>query len=162
MTNKYQPMEDGVTRSEELWGESTEALLRRWRDDCEQKSHEHNSKGRFSKKLAVFYGVPSAVLPALTAPLMALTASTITEYDHWIHLGETVAVVTSGVCAAVAAMFDYSGKAERHLAFSARYCDLVTDIDHELSKPPMHRQDVDTFGLRVRMIYDGLNRTAPD
>eukprot|EP00965_Chrysotila_dentata_P083613 2758799-Pleurochrysis_carterae.AAC.1 len=57
--------------------------------------------------------------------------------------------------------FNFSAKAERHYNFSARYQDLVTDIDQELAKPRAYRQQVDTFSLGIKMTYDALNRGAP-
>lgn len=162
--NTYQALEDGKLRSEELWNESTQALLQRWRDDCATKSDTHHSKGKCARTLSVVWGVPAAVLPALAAPLIMFEPSRedSVHLDEWLHVAETAAVVLGGVCASICSTFDFSGRAERHFSFSARYYDLVTDIDHELAKPPLHRQDVDTFALRARMIYDSLNRSAPE
>jgi len=81
------------------------------------------------------------------------------EYISYI---EMIAFMTTAVTSAMAQFFDYSGKTQKHFAFSARYADLVTDIDHELSKPAQYRQQVDTFSLKIKMMYDGLNRAAPD
>jgi hypothetical protein len=117
----------------------------------------HDNGARLCKKKHVLYGLPSLMIPMAMAPLSAALKDI--EYISYI---EMIAFMTTAVTSAMAQFFDYSGKTQKHFAFSARYADLVTDIDHELSKPAQYRQQVDTFSLKIKMMYDGLNRAAPD
>ena len=152
----YHKMED-IEREEEPWGVSQEELIKRWRESSNSLATAHDNSARICKKKNLLYGLPSLMIPMMMAPLSAALKDR--EYISYI---EMVAFTTTAVTSAMAQFFDYSGKTQKHFSFSARYADLVTDIDHELSKPSQFRQQVDTFSLKIKMMYDGLNRSAPD
>jgi len=152
----YHKMED-IKRDEEPWGTSQEELIKQWREFSNSLATAHDNSARACKKKNVLYGLPSLMIPMLMAPLSAALKD-----RAYISYIEMIAFMTTAVTSAMAQFFDYSGKTQKHFAFSARYADLVTDIDHELSKPAQFRQQVDTFSLKIKMMYDGLNRAAPD
>ena len=146
-----------MDREEEPWDLSQEDLINKWRDSSHSLAEAHDKCGRTCKKKNTLYGLPNLMIPLLMAPLSAALKD-----NKYISYIEMTAFVTSAITTAMVQFFNYSGKTEKHFAFSARYADLVTDIDHELSKPVRFRQQVDTFSLKIKMMYDALNRAAPD
>jgi hypothetical protein len=153
---EYQQMRD-ESRDEEPWDTPQEKLLIEWRDASRSSATAHEQSARLCKKKNIWFGLPSLMIPMLMAPL----SGALKDNDN-ISFIETAAFMTTAITSAMVQFFNFSGKTEKHFAFSARYADLVTDIDQELSKPRHFRQQVDVFTLRIKMIYDGLNRSAPD
>lgn len=158
-TNSEHSSDHDQWRTEEPWQENTENLLRRWREDCTRASQSHDISGKRYKKLGHFWTIPSAILPALAAPLVA--TSHASRESFVLHTIETFVLVISGVCGVINSTLQYSARSEKHFAFSARYYDLVTDIDLELSKRRAYRMQADVFLTKVQMTYDALNNAAP-
>lgn len=144
-------------RAEEPWLQQQEDLIAAWRKEADTLAAAHGSAGKKAKRLRVLYGLPPLVIPAVMTPVSAAFKDA-----SWVSYIEMVAFMLTGITGAVSTFFNYAGKTEKHFAFSARYADLVTDIDQEMVKPRRFRQQVDTFSLRVKMTYDALNRAAPD
>lgn len=149
--------EDVPSQPEEPWDTPQENLIGRWRDASDSLAAAHEGRAAVCKRKSVWYGLPGLMIPTLMAPL-----STVLKDSEWIAYVETAAFMTTAAASAMVQFFDFSGKAEKHFAFAARYADLVTDIDQELAKPRRFRQQVDTFSLKIKMMYDALNRAAPD
>lgn len=143
---------------EEQWSDSAEELLSKWRDVARGLACEHELAGQSLRALHQRWALPGALIPAVVAPLTALSS----EASSWVHYGEALVLMAGGVCGVVSTFFAFSARSERHFAFSARYADLVTDIDAELSRARHNRQAVDTFQLRCQMVFDALNKAAPD
>lgn len=144
-------------RDEEPWDTPTEDLIKEWRESCSSLAAAHEQSARTCKRKHVWYGLPSLMIPMVMTPLSAALKD-----QDWISYFEMTAFMCTAVTTAMVQFFNFSGKSERHFSFSARYADLVTDIDQELAKPRHFRQQVDTFSLKVKMTYDALNNSAPD
>lgn len=146
-----------LKRVEEPWNTAQEELIDKWRTACDDLSVKHQISAESCKKKHSFYGLPSLIIPLLMTPISATFKD-----ESWISYIEMSAFMLSGVASAMLQFYNFSGKKERHFAFSARYADLVTDIEQEMAKPRQFRQEVDTFSLKIKMLYDALNRSAPD
>lgn len=144
-------------REEEPWDTPTEDLIKAWRESCSSLANAHEKNAIKCKRKHIFYGLPSLMIPMVMTPLSASLKD-----EKWISYVETSAFMCTAVTNAMLQFFNFSGKTERHFSYSARYADLVTDIDQELAKPRQYRQQVDTYSLKVKMMYDALNRSAPD
>ena len=155
---RYEPLDEDVDheRAEEPWMDAQETLLMRWRSDAADVSRLHEVAGRSARRRWHAYGLPAVLIPLVMAPLTTAMAG-----QWWISYLEAAGYMASAVASGAVQFLNPSAKAERHDAFSARYADLVTDIDHQLSKPRCFRQQVDTFSLKTKMMFDALNRAAP-
>ena len=141
---------------EEPWSDAQEVLLTEWRKTAFEASLAHEKAGQAAKKKNVIFG-----LPALLIPLCMTPASAVLKGVPWFNYVEMIGFMASGCASALVTFFDLSAKREKHFNHSARYGDLVTDLDAELARPRAYRQDVDTFQLKIKMWMDGLNRSAP-
>ena len=156
MDQKYMPLKEDVPREEEPWLDDHEALIHQWRQTSDTLSKKHEDAGYAAKRKHTRFGLPAMLIPMVMAPMTPLFSS------HWSTVYvESVGFVLSAVASGMVQFFNFAGKSERHFNFSARYADLVTDIEQELAKPRQYRQQVDTFSLRVKMMFDALNRHAP-
>ena len=144
-------------RCQESWDTPQEELILKWRQASNSLSNAHAKSARVCKKKNIYFGLPALMIPTVMAPLSAALNT-----SEWIVYIEMSAFMATAVTSAMVQFFNFSGKTEKHFAFSARYADLVTDIDQELVKPRRFRQPVDTFSLKIKMLYDALNRSAPD
>lgn len=147
---------DDQQRGEEPWLDCQEALLKKWRDEAETLSTRHEHTAKREKQRHNMIGFPAVVIPVVMGPLCSALRET-----SFVSGLETTGFVLSAITSGMVQFFNFSAKAERHYNFSARYQDLVTDIDQELAKPRAYRQQVDTFSLGIKMTYDALNRGAP-
>tara|TARA_Y100000992_G_scaffold299430_1_gene266205 strand:- start:110 stop:586 length:477 start_codon:yes stop_codon:yes gene_type:complete len=156
MDQKYMPLKEDVPREEEPWLDDHEALIHQWKQTSDTLSKKHEDAGYAAKRKHTRFGLPAMLIPMVMAPMTPLFGS------HWSTLYvESAGFVLSAVASGMVQFFNFAGKSERHFNFSARYADLVTDIEQELAKPRQYRQQVDTFSLRVKMMFDALNRHAP-
>lgn len=154
------PLSDqDLNRSEEPWHTNTENLLNRWRENCQMASQAHEIAGKRCKRLGFTWTIPSAVLPAIAAPL--IVTSHVYADTFIAHTIEAGVLVLSGVCGVINSTFQYSAQSEKHFAFAARYYDLITDIDLELSKRRAFRTQADVFLTKIHMTFDALNNAAP-
>ena len=84
----------------------------------------------------------------------------VTRVCRYVYRAYDV-LVLSGVCGVINSTFQYSAQSEKHFAFAARYYDLITDIDLELSKRRAFRTQADVFLTKIHMTFDALNNAAP-
>jgi hypothetical protein len=157
MDDEQEHDDNNDERLDEPWEESQENLIKSWRTTCEGLAERHEQAAKAAKKKGVTYGLPAIIIPLVMTPL-----SSAFQDNAWIGFIEMTAFMTTGLASATSQFFNFSGKSEKHFAFSARYADLVTDIDQELAKRRPFRQSVDTFSLKIKMAYMALNRAAPD
>ena len=168
LSQRYEKLEDeeltdprwessrDVVRTEEPWGVPQETLIRSWRDACQDLAARHDRMGQFTKKKHHLFGLPAMLIPMVMAPM-----SSAFQGEWFIGFVEMTGFMCTALASGMTQFFNFGAKAEKHFQFSARYADLVTDIDQELAKPRSYRQQVDTFSLRTKMMYDALNRGAP-
>ena len=149
--------DDVDERLDEPWGSAQESLIKNWRATCESLAAKHEQAAKAAKAKSVKSGLPAILIPLIMTPL-----SSAFQESQWIGYIEMTAFMTTGLASAMSQFFNFSGKSEKHFAFSSRYADIVTDIDQEMAKPRNFRQSVDTFSLKVKMMYMSLNRAAPD
>ena len=151
--------DESTLRKNEPWVEQTEQLLQRWCDASRIQAEKHDAAGNACKRSHIRWGLPNALIPVIVAPVAA-----VVERDTvwWFHYAEAALILATGACGVMTNFFSFAAKAEKHFAFASRYMDLVTDIEAEMAKPREYRQQADTFTLRSQMIFDALNRAAPD
>ena len=144
-------------RKEEPWLDPKEELLTRWKNSCSRAAETHRRHAVRCRLYHRLAGLPTIILPLVMTPV-----SSILRQQWWISYLEATAFMMTGTSTALVQFFDFSGRMQAHSSFSSRYSDIVTDIEQELAKPRAHRQQVDTFSLRIKMWYDSLNQTAPE
>ena len=146
----------GASRREEPWTPENESLLRRWGRDWLDKDMAHGNAARRKRKLHLCLAVPATLAPLFLAPLV--NSKWLTE-DSWMV---TAGLILASCCSGLQTLFNFSGTSEKHANASARYADLVSDVDELMCKARRYRPDVDVTICNFKHRSDALQRYAPD
>lgn len=144
-------------RRDEKWTEAYENLCREWLESAKEASAGHNAAGKTNKCKHAIFGLTSVLVPLVFSPV-----SVALDDDPSLPYVSMVGFIVTGVFGAVDQFFDYSGKHARHMDFSARYGDVVSDIKYELAKGREYRIDPDEFLMKIQMKMDNNSSSAPD
>jgi hypothetical protein len=145
-------------RNEEPWNNRLENYIKHMRDVADSLSHLHEQTGYHFKKRKNWVGLPSVLIPIIMSPISLMLAS---ENSKSLPFVNAFCFMLTGIFTGVYSFFKYGEKMERHFAFSARYADIVTDIEAELIKERRLRVSSDVMTLKVKMSIDNLNNTSP-
>jgi hypothetical protein len=143
---------------EEPWSEEMEQLVKHWRVHSIKMSELHEKAGYYVKSKHNIYGLPPIILP-LT---MSFVSQIIPDEEHTGTLVNGLMFLVSGLSGAVYKWLNLAEKYALHFQYSARYDDLITSIDSELSRQKRFRQPADTFITEIRCKIDNLNHTSPE
>ena len=151
------PTENLPIRIEENWSDATESLAKEWLESATKASDGHNKSGKSNKFKNAITGLPSILIPAIFAPVSIAVDGN--ENAQYISM---VGFIASGIFSGVNTFFAYDRKYQKHMDFSAKYADVVSDIRYELSKSRKFRTQPDQFLMKIQMKLDNLGAQAPD
>lgn len=139
------------------WDEHVEAMLAQWATEAQERSHTHEKAAQLFRMLRMVTGLPLVLACMVMAPLCSYYAKSeaMRTVEMWTFLA-------CGCGQALLYLLDFSGRAERHSNYAARYADMGTDINDTLMKPFRCRPLADVFVMRVKTARKHLNRNAPD
>jgi len=143
-------------RTQEVWTSENERLMEEWKMEAKDRAAKHEQTAYRMRTKNIQTGLTSILIPVVMAPV----SSTFAHWEGIQYLNMSSFLLT-GVLSGVNSFFAYGAQKERHFSFSARYLDLVTDIQGELVKDAKFRTNVDVFSIRVQMKLDYLNNYAP-
>jgi hypothetical protein len=145
------------TRSEEPWGEVNETFMHEIIQSCKNKADQHERSGYHFKGKNTTWGLPGVLLPIIMSPVSVLIDSepNVSKYVN------ACAFLATGIVAGVASYFKFGEKMANHFNFSARYTDVISDIELELIKAREFRTQLDVFSTRIHMMVDNLSNTEP-
>lgn len=145
-------------RIDENWTDQTEGLALEWKEMAQRQSIAHNAAGLSNKWKHALTGLPVVIIPAIFAPLTAALGSDTPGLEYVSMSG----FIATGIMGGVNGFFGYNQKHQRHMDFSARYGDVVSDVQYELAKGRRFRTAPDQFLMRIQMKMDNLSSQAPD
>jgi hypothetical protein len=152
----YCIMIDSV-KQEEPWGDTNEKYIRELINTCKLKIDQHDLSGYHFKKKNAQWGLPAALIPTIMAPVSVLIDS-YPEVSKYINAS---AFITTSVIIGVSSFYRYGEQTSNHFNISARYSDILSDIELELVKGRKFRTQIDVFLTRIHMNLDSLANTAP-
>jgi len=134
---------DDPDRREMLWKTRAEELVGVTRATALVMTAKHEKAAWKARLLYQILGLAIVVLP--------LSASVASEYAP--NEVNSALMLAAGVCAGVSGFLNYGAKSRHHFEYSARWGDLASNIDFELSKSRADRVAADLFleGLRTRL-----------
>ncbi len=139
-------------RKELLWEEREEVFILKLANEAEEKRLQHKVAGKRFKVKHKIFGSLSVLLP------IVFTGLTQMEFEYIDTIGFMVSGVFSGICA----FFQFAVLMERHLEYSEKYSEYHIAITAELAKPKSSRIACDVYMTRCELLFNGLNRSAPD
>lgn len=150
-------------RTEGPWSNDIEGLMNDWKNMCKLKSDLHSKAGYIYKRKHTHWGLPSMLIPISMAPISVMIGYNSCSSDlNWQTIFNSAAFLISGIFSGVSSFFKFETKKEQFFNFSARYCDIITDIEAELIKDQKYRVPADVFIIRIKMLVDNLSITEPD
>jgi hypothetical protein len=146
-----------MERTEEQWSDKNESYMKHLITICKNKSSQHEQAGYLFKSKNTKWGLPLVLLPTIMSPISILLESNeeVSKYTN------ACAFLATGVIGGIYSFFKFGEKMTNHFNFSARYADIVTDIELELVKSMEFRVQFDVFSTRVHMSVDNLSNTEP-
>ena len=149
----------GVTDApqEEPWHHEIEDQIRRWRKHAKCMTDLHSDAGYYFKTRKLRYGLIPVIVPLIMAPLAPIIT---TEYGWGMYFNSLVLAVV-GLFTGLIMFFSPGEKMQQHFSFSARYADIVSDIDAELIRYRQYRAAADVFTLKIKMMIDNLAFQEP-
>lgn len=143
---------DRLDRSEPLWTEKNEELLKEWMLDAGNDADKHRQK---AKQLRYIYILLSMLTSTLPVVLSGLTDLII---DDNVFTG---LLIFSGVMNACASVINPSRKSEAHFNAETRYYQLSTTIQRDLTLKKRERPAVDMYLERIMNQRSRIKEISP-
>jgi hypothetical protein len=146
---------DNPNRSELLWTDKIEGVIKGWHHKCLKNANEHAECAK--KQKAIFYGlsIPASIIPFVLAVLI----DNLVDDYAWINY---VMLISAGILNIVNGYLNPGSKTTSHQDFEALYNELAVEITSELVKPQGNRQAADVYTQRIMDRYNNLNNRAPN
>ena len=143
---------DDENRRELLWETREETLLLSVQQKCEHAATKHERSGYRKKRLYALFGIPSTILPLITATLTQMGEDTFVS---------TILMMVCGILTGVNTFFNFGRQRQCQFEFAGKYQELAMEIGVELCKPKKNRLACDVFLDRITNKFNNLNNTAP-
>ncbi len=144
---------DDSNRQELLWETREETLLLSIQNKCDRQSDWHEKAGYSKKRLYVLFGIPTTIIPLVTASL--------TQMKGVDPLVITCLMLVVGILTGVNTFFNFGKQRQSHFEFAGKYQELSLEIGVELCKPKKNRIACDVFLERMSSKFNQLNNNAP-
>ncbi len=151
------PIANEPPGSIDSWTSSVEDFIKNIRNESRVKMGEHTSWGYRKKQLNIIFVLPGIIIPAFMTPIAGNFKDT-----EWIKLLSPLVFAFVAVSVSLSAYFGFAKKSEQHFNYSAKYSDLVTDIDEELCKIHSVRREARVFMAAIKSRFDSLNTYSPN
>lgn len=142
---------------EEGWHKEIEHQIIKWRKHSIKMKDLHNDAGYYYKTRKVRYGLIPIVIPLAMSPLSVLIMSAWV----WGTYFNAMMLALIGIMSGLVQFFSPGELMQLHFSFSARYSDVVSDIDAELVRYRQFRTAADVFTLKIKMMVDNLAFQEP-
>lgn len=153
----FKLIDDENIRKEESWNDINEKYMCTLINKCKINAEQHEKSGYYFKKKNTQWGLPAVLLPTIMAPISVL----IDIYPKVSKYINAIAFLLTGIIAGVLSFFKYSEHMTNHFNMSKRYIDISSDIEIELIKQRMYRQQINIFSTKIHMNLDNLIKSAP-
>lgn len=146
----------GPIIEEEPWTDNIESLILRWKMHASRLSELHEKAAYTIKFKHNIFGLPPVFIPLI----MTYISQVIPLENEAVVSG--VMFLVSGISGAIYKWLNLGEQYALHFQYSARYDDIITSIDSELSRQKRFRRAADAFVTEIRAKIDNLNQTSPE
>ena len=142
---------------EEPWDGNIEKLMIKWKIHATNLSELHERAGYSIKFKHNVFGL----IPVFIPLIMTYVSQVIDENGNSEKINGVMFLI-SGIFGAVYKWLNLGEQYTLHFQYAARYDDIITSIDAELSRNKRFRRAADAFTTEIRGKIDNLNQTSPD
>ena len=142
------------------WTSKINRFLIKLEQDASIKRDLHDLSGHHFRKLEIRWSLPSVAIPSIFAPLTLLVGlidpNRNNDSPQASEYVATLGFILTAICNSVDNFFRFGNRSARHHLYSAKYSDIVTDIQSEIVKKAKFRINADVFLTAMKMKYDNL------
>jgi hypothetical protein len=144
---------DDENRKELLWEKREERILRKWCNDCMNRSIRHDVKGKKNKVLFGVFGIPTMLIPIILGG--------ISSFIPCHSLSYSLGIMGTGLFSGISVFFNFGKKEQLHFEYQNKFLELSNEIDAELSKPKRHRIACDVYMEKIKQEYGKYCSSSP-
>ncbi len=122
---------------------------------CKKSSSYHKTESIKYKKLNLRWSLCNLILPLIMTPTTAL----LLEYQYIVYIEMFIFVLLSFINSFLLKV-NYSKKYEKHIFSYIKYSDLILDIEYQLLKPRLYRENVNLFCSKIKTKFSYLQRNS--
>lgn len=129
-----------------------------------KKSKQHELSGHYFRKMEIRWVLPSILVPTVFGPIVLLIGNIEKDSDDMVTITDyvsTTGFILTSVLNSISNFYRYGNRSQDHYMYSAKYSDIVTDIEAELIKKKKYRTNADVFVTTVKMRLDHLTFGEP-
>ncbi len=156
------------TQSEELvvfpWSRRIEEYLLKMKNICLINHQRHSEARSYFRWWGHFWAVPSVLIPLVCSPLIPIlkgtSAQTCTEVTGPDIL-TMVGFIATSVTSTISKYYAFDSRAHEHDVVSAKYSELILDIEAIMLPPKKFRQSPNVFIDSFRIRYNYIVGSEP-
>ncbi len=138
-----------------IWDKHSELYTNKIFKQCKDLADSHKNESIKYKKLNFKWSLINLILPLLMAPITAI----LIDYPHLAYIEMTIFIILSVVNSYLIKV-NFSKKQEKHMFSFIKYTDLLLDIEFQLLKPKMYRENVNLFCSKIKTKFSYLQRNS--
>tara|TARA_R110000823_G_C15786269_1_gene485657 strand:+ start:112 stop:606 length:495 start_codon:yes stop_codon:yes gene_type:complete len=147
------PSFDDENRKELLWERREETLLKKWANDCLNRSLQHDEKGKKNKILFSIFGIPTMLIPIILGGVGSVVPCHSLSYS--------LGIMGTGLFSGISMFFNFGKKEQLHFEYQNKFFELFNEIEAELSKPKKHRIACDVYLEKIKQTYGNYCSLSP-
>lgn len=141
------------------WTVSITEFITELKAKANKKSKLHELAGHYFRNMEVRWVLPSILVPTIFGPVVLLISNITYDNDEVVTTADyisTTGFILTSVLTSVSNFYRYGTRSQDHHTYSAKYSDIVTDIESELIKKKKFRTNADVFVTTMKMKFDNL------
>ena len=143
----------------EPWSHTVTNYVKKVRAEMLHKHQLHEKCGEYFRIMEVRWGLPTMLIPGVLGPISLLTTSLtkedcskITYSDYITTFGFVLTTCVTGIYN----FYQFGSRSTEHYVYAARYSEVISEIDVELSKKKQYRTSSAVFVTAMTMKNDNL------
>ena len=125
------------------------------KDNCSLLINDYKNKAKENKKKHLWLSFAGILIPLIMAPMSGILIDVkIMRYV------EMIIFIILSIINTIIIKFNYSKKLEKYTYLSIKYNDILSDIEYQIIKPELYRENVNSFCTKIKTKYDYLTRNS--
>uniref|UniRef100_A0A6C0AXL7 SMODS and SLOG-associating 2TM effector domain-containing protein n=1 Tax=viral metagenome TaxID=1070528 RepID=A0A6C0AXL7_9ZZZZ len=137
------------------WDNKSISYINTIKDNCIELISNYKNEAKVNKKKHLWLSLVAILIPLIMAP----TSGILIDVKRMRYVEMIIFIILS-IINTIIIKFNYSKKLEKYIYLSIRYNDILSDIEYQLSKPVLYRENVNSFCIKIKTKYNYLSRNS--
>ena len=115
----------------------------------------YNNEAKINKKKHLWLSFISVLIPLIFAPMSGILINI--KYMKYVEMNIFILL---SIINTIIIKFNYSKKLEKYTFLSIKYNDIISDIEYQLNKPELYRENVNIFCTKIKCKFNYLTRNS--